>query len=447
MTDPHKRSRDEVNRQVEAAFARQKRGELGFAAAVYRRVLAENPNQPAALHYLGLIARRSGNSREALRLLERSIEIDPTDPRAHSHLGQVYTDLSDKRKAALCFERALQIDPDHVPSLNNLANVTMTRDLRQAIALYRRALELSPDAAFIAYNLAQALSENGSLDEALLLYKRTILLDPRSSLAHHKLGVLLEQRGEFPEATEQYLAVQRLDPDHASSLANLIAIRDYIPESAIVRRAEEMVTVRDVTEEDRIKLHRGLGKHYERATDYEGAFGQFAAAKRLLKRSRANFDISGIARFSDRLMRAFSRELCTQDNTRISDSRRVVFIVGLPRSGMTLTAQILASHPRVFSAGELQEVPRIVKMLRPDYPECMALMDSHALNELANDYLAVVDRLAGPGPLRVTDTMPLNSLHLGLIAKLFPESRIVFLSPRSIGRSHFLLRGSIRTRV
>lgn len=193
----------------------------------------------------------------------------------------------------------------------------------------------------------------------------------------------------------------------------------------MVRRAEEMVTLRDITDEDRIKLHRGLGRHYERTCDYERAFGQFAAAKRLLQRSRATFNISAVVKLTDRMMRTFSRDLFARDHARISDSQRPVFIVGLPRSGMALIERILASHPCVFGAGELQDIPRMVKMLRPDYPECMALMDSDALNGMANDYLAVVERLAGPGPLRVTDRMALNSLHLGLIARLFPESRII----------------------
>lgn len=440
MTHPHKPTLEELNRQVEAAFARHKRGELGFAAGIYRQVLAQHPDQPAALHYLGLIAQQTGNSHQALRLLERSIQIDPTDPRTHNHLGQVHVALNDKHSAALCFERALQIDPNHVASLNNLANITLTRDLLQAIALYRRALALNPDAAFAAYNLAQALNENNSFDEALTLYLRTIALDPRHLPAHHKLGVLLEQRGQFAAALEHYLTIQRLDPRHVPSLANAISIRDYIPDASMVRRAEEMLQARDASDQDRIKLHRGLGKHYERAQDYAQAFGHFAAAKSLLRRGKAAFDIGTVAKSMDRLEQTFSREFFAQDRAPISDSQRPVFIVGLPRSGTTLTEQILASHPCVFGAGELQDIPKMVKMLRPDYPECVASMDPEALTGLAKDYLGVIDRLATPNALRVTDKMPLNSLHLGLIATLFPESRIIYCrrDPLDIALSCFV---------
>jgi Flp pilus assembly protein TadD len=440
VSDLHQSPSDEAGRRLEEAFIRHKRGEIEFAAGVYRQVLAQYPNHPTALHYLGLVAQQRGNSQQALRLLERSIEIDPTDPRAHNHLGQVHAALNDKRTAAVCFERALQIEPNHVASLNNLANVTMTRDLLQAIALYRRALALNPDAAFAVYNLAQALNEYKAFDEALRLYSRTIELDPRHSQARHNLGVLLEQRGQFPEAIEQYLTVQRLKPRHVSSLANAIAIRNYVPEPSMVRRAEEMLTVQSATDEDRIKLHRGLGKHYERAAAYEQAFSHFADAKKILKRTRAVFDINAVANSMDRIKQAFSGEFFALDRARTSDSQRPVFIVGLPRSGTTLTEQILASHPRVFGAGELQDIPKIVKLLRPDYPECVATMDLDALTGLANDYLGVIDRLAGPDALRVTDKMPLNSLHLGLIAKLFPESRIIYCrrNPLDIAISCFV---------
>ena len=440
MAAPHKPSRSEANQRIEAAFARHKRGELGFAAGVYRQVLAEDPDHPIALHYLGLIAQQSGHSKEAIRLLERSIEIDPTDARTHNHLGQVRIALNDKHNATLCFERALQIDPNHTAALNNLANVTLTRDLLQAISLYRRALELNPDAAFAAYNLAQALNENNSFDEALLLYRRTIALDPRHLRARHKLGVLLEQRGEFAEAIEQYLAVQRLDPRHVSSLANLIAIRGYIPEDGILRRAEEMLTVREATDEERIKLHRGLGKHSERALQYETAFGHFAAAKQLLKRSRAPFDMSAVAKTVDRITRTFSREFFAQDHARISDSQRPIFIVGLPRSGTTLVEQMLASHPLTFGAGELQDVPRMVKLLRPDYPECVVLMEPEALNQLAEDYLKEIERLAGPDGVACHGQDAAQLPAPWADRKALPRFADRLLPPRPIGYRDFLLR-------
>ena len=440
MSRPRQLIPSDIQRRVDGAFDRHKRGDIAFAMGVYQDVLSKYPEDPSSLHYLGLAAQQKGNSAEAIRLIERSIEIDPSDPRAYNHLGLIHVSLDDKKAAAECFERGLQVNPDHVELLNSLANVVRTRDLLRAIGLYRRALNLSPKAAFIAYNLAQALDEDHAFDEAVELYERTIELDPKHSKARHCLGILLEQRGQFDKAIEQYLTVQRLDPRHVSSLANVLAIRDFTPDAVMVRRAEEILATPAAQEEDRIKLHRGLGKHYEREQAYGAAFSHFKRAKSLFKQPRPAFNLEAVSKSMARLRHIFGREFFFKDEAPVTSSERPLFIVGLPRSGTTLTEQIIASHPQTFGAGELENLPQIVKSLRPDYPECMLTLNLPTLAGLADGYLDTLEKLAGSGALRVTDKMPVNSLHLGLIAKLFPKARVVYCrrDPRDIAISCFV---------
>jgi tetratricopeptide (TPR) repeat protein len=416
---------DPLDQQVEAAFQRHKQGDLRFANLIYRQVLSQRPNHPAALHYLGLIAQQMGHSKDAAELLKRSISFNPKDPRAHNHLGQIQIALKDNGAAARCFERALELDRNNVEALNNLANVVRVRDLRQAIELYRRALALNPRAAFAAYNLAQALNEDNEVDEALALFAKTIELDPRHCEARHNLAMLLEQRGRFEEAVEQYLAIQRLQPAHVSSLANLLGIRDYQPDAATVANAEALLKTSGASDDDRVKLHHGLGKHYDRRGAFDLAFDHFSSSKTILRNQGARFDAAAVAKSFDALQQAFTADMFGAGRPVGSDSERPVFIVGLPRSGTTLTEQILASHPRVFGAGELRKIPEIVKFLRPDYPDCIADMDVEDLQPLAQEYLAVLDDLAGAGATRVSDKLPTNALHLGMIATLFPKARIV----------------------
>jgi len=194
----------------------------------------------------------------------------------------------------------------------------------------------------------------------------------------------------------------------------------------MIRRAEELLKAPNATDEDRIKLHRGLGKHYERAHVYEEAFSHFQAAKAIFKHDRPAFDFDAVAKSLHRVRQVFGRDFFATSRSAAPNSQRPVFVVGLPRSGTTLTEQIIASHQQVFGAGELSDIPRLVKSLRPDYPECIASMDAHALGDLANVYLGTLAKLAGPDALRVTDKMPLNSLHLGLIATLLPGARVIY---------------------
>ena len=433
-------SRPQADRQVESAFERHKQGDIEHAYGVYRRVLAAHPAHAAALHYLGLIAQQTGHSKEAASLLEHSIQIAPDDPRAHNHLGQVHVALGDKRAAIASFERALQLDPNHVDSLNNYANVMKARDLLQAIALYRRALELSPAAALPAYNLAIALKDNDETEEAETLFLRALAIDPAHARTHHSLAVLLEQKGRFDAAIEHYLEARRLDPRHVSSLANLIAIRSYEPDAPTVEAAEVLLRAPKTGEDDRIKLHHGLGKHFDRVAQYEQAFEHFAQSKRILRQRSPEFDVAATERSFDRLIQVFSRETLAASSARGNPSQRPVFIVGMPRSGTTLAEQILASHPQVFGAGELADMPRIVKTLRPDYPECVPTMDDASLAELASQYLKAIGERAPAGAQRVTDKMPMNFMHLGMIATLFPNAHIVHCrrDPLDVGLSCFI---------
>ncbi|MFB6261416.1 MAG: sulfotransferase, partial [Thiohalorhabdaceae bacterium] len=112
-------------------------------------------------------------------------------------------------------------------------------------------------------------------------------------------------------------------------------------------------------------------------------------------------------------------------------SRRPVFIVGMPRSGTSLTEQILASHPQVHGAGELEDIGATLKRI-PGYlgseramPEAMAEATSEGLDRAAQGYLDRLAELAPAEAQRVTDKMPQNFLHLGAMALMFPEAAFI----------------------
>jgi hypothetical protein len=119
-------------------------------------------------------------------------------------------------------------------------------------------------------------------------------------------------------------------------------------------------------------------------------------------------------------------------------SERPIFIVGMPRSGTTLVEQILASHSMVFGAGELGEIPRIAADL--------SSFEAGGILAAAQRYLDSLGRIAPTEAQRVTDKLPVNYRHLGVIATLFPNARIVHCrrDPRDIALSCFIEMFNIR---
>jgi sulfotransferase family protein len=110
------------------------------------------------------------------------------------------------------------------------------------------------------------------------------------------------------------------------------------------------------------------------------------------------------------------------------DTKRPVFIFGLPRSGTTLVEQVLASHPRIHGAGELRLARQTLEAIpetlgRPGAPlDCAAHLDADALRRLAGRRLDALRALDGGRAERVVDKMPDNYLYLGLLAALFPDA-------------------------
>jgi len=126
----------------------------------------------------------------------------------------------------------------------------------------------------------------------------------------------------------------------------------------------------------------------------------------------------------------FGAEFFARTDRAGSQSELPVFIVGMPRSGTTLVEQILASHPMVHGAGELDYMRRIMQTLperlgvqRP-IPECAANIDTALAERIAEEHLQHL-REHSASALRITDKTPSNFLRLGLIALLFPKARII----------------------
>lgn len=434
-----------VDQQLEAILQRHRRGEIEFAYHAYRQILVQYPEHPTALHYLGLVAQQVGRGDEALRLLKRSSELNPRDPRVFNHLGQVVLAQGRADEAVRYFEQALAVDPRHADSLNNLANTYKARGaLREAIELYRRALEIAPHSALSSYNLGNALKDATEYDAALQMFERALAADPKHLSARLNLAILLEQKGRFEQASEHYRTVLQIKPDHPKALANLIAITAR-PEPQLIHSAEQQLGVADLDSEDGIKLHHGAGKHYDRQKDYERAFQHFSATNELLKRRKAPFNPQQAIDYVDRIIAAFSPEYFARlrasgADAAGSNSSRPVFIVGMPRSGTTLTEQILASHPAAFGAGELQDIPNLVKTLR--YPEEFVTQATTATQQQAQRYLATLEQLAPASAIRVIDKLPVNFMHLGMIATLFPAARVIHCrrDPLDVGLSCFIER-------
>jgi tetratricopeptide (TPR) repeat protein len=416
---------------LDAVWARHQQGDVTYAYAAYNTYLEKNPNDPTALHYLGLLAHQTGHSEMAIELLRKSIAADGTDMRVANHLGQLYANVKRWTEAAEYFRIASKLNPASADPVNNLGNVLrQTGQTEEALKLYRSAVAIDPASPEGHYNLGKLLREKRAFDDALQAFGRAAELDPANYRAQYELALCLEELGQFAEAISRYQAALHAKPDHARSMANLLALQTFTPDTTFVERAVRAAD--SAKSEANAKLHQGIGKYFDRHGDYARAFSHFTASNAIqgawLKPSTQSLAVSkrmaAAARFDAEHFRAV-RHLG-------NPSHRPLFIVGMPRSGTTLIEQVIASHPNVYGAGELMEIPKIAAVLAGPSPP--------TIPAAAKRYLDHLETVAPVEAMHVTDKLPINYRHLGVIATLFPNARIIRCrrDPRDVALSCFI---------
>ncbi|MCP3905472.1 MAG: tetratricopeptide repeat protein [Planctomycetes bacterium] len=298
----------------------------------------------------------------------------------------------------------------------------------EAKSCFERALKVQPGAAVIHCGLGKLYSMQGMFDEALAWYERGLDAQPGSLLALAGKAETLTRRGDYDLASEV------LRPVLASGVADGEVVNIHAETLRNAGRHEEAITVIEralaapgaaaVTQR---KLAFALGNSYTKTKDYERAFNAYRRANELCVQP---FDLVRRRRSLDRLVERFQPDAIAERPRSTNDSELPVFIVGMPRSGSTLTEQIIAAHPRAFGAGEILELPQLMREIhtvlgRPTrYP---IVVDDVTVEEL--DRLA--DQLIGryqpydPGALRIVDKHLENYVFLGLLAMMVPRARVI----------------------
>ncbi len=530
--DTAEASVSELQRTLTDAAKHRVAGRLAESEALYRRVFKADPEQPVALHWLGVLAHTRGQNEAALDLLERAASLSPADPLCLFHLGEIrravgrYEGAVDSYRQALACEpgmtdirfglgsallelghageaaselrRAIELCPDDAEAHNNLANALaelgeldaaieqyrsalkirpgyaethmnlglalVEKELdEEAVTRFRRAVEIDPrlegawlklilcllrleqtDAAYDtacqavrlhpdyaeAYDaLGQCLSKQGRLNEALEAYRKAVEIRPDFAEAHFNVGVCLQSEGRFAEASKAHARALELRPDLAEAEYNLAAIEDGQSRDDQVTRLDALLSLSEIPDRERINASFALAKIHEARGDVDAAFDLYRRGNEIKARNLP-FDPGRHLNFIDRLIATFDGAFFSTRRSFGQASPLPVFVLGMPRSGTTLVEQILASHPAVHGAGELDEMRQMVRTLperlgtTTTFPDCAKLMDRALSQQLAEGYLDSL-RERGPGVERVTDKMTGNYLRLGLIALLLPEAWVI----------------------
>jgi tetratricopeptide (TPR) repeat protein len=207
--------------EIDQALAHHQAGRLNEAEATYRQILAREPENPDALHLLGVLCHQCDDHEKAKTHIERAIQLRPHVAMYHNNLGEALRALGKHEQAIAAYQQALSLRPDYAEAHNNLGlALEALGRLPDAIAAFTQALAVTPDPQ-VHCNLGNALRSQGRLDEAAATYEAVVQIHPDFVEGHNDLGVVLTQRGELIRAIAEFRQALTLRPDFAQAYANL----------------------------------------------------------------------------------------------------------------------------------------------------------------------------------------------------------------------------------
>jgi Flp pilus assembly protein TadD len=390
------------------------------AGVIANEALANGFEHPLLLNVAATCLELQGKFADALPLLERAVELAPQDVGARNAL-------------ALCLQR-LERPAEALHHVDEL--------LRQ-----------HPGLGFAHANKGNALIALGHLGRARTSHVRAVELEPGNIAALSSLASIASHRGNHDEArswAQQVLAVVPNFPDAVISLASAELA------SGALARSEELI--RQLLEDGRVaaidkaRANGLLGDVFDAGGRYPEALAAYSACNEALRRIHSRF-ASGTS------LTSYTRQLImTVANTTAHTAARAVgashaaqpetaqpgadvtghvFLLGFPRSGTTLLEVVLDGHPRVASLDEHELLIEGVQRFMGEPRDLSALVRASE-DELRPLRQAYWDRVR-EGEVDVSgkifvDKYPMNTLKLPLIARLFPNAKILFAcrDPREV---------------
>lgn len=403
-------------------------GQVEAAVASYRGALKIRPDYAEAQNNLGNALADLGQSEAALESFDGALQSNPRYSQAYNNKGDTLRSVGRTGEAIRCFEKAIQIRPDYAEAFNGLGATLNDQGLhKQAIENLSKAIELQPGLAVGHCNLGNALSDLGLHDEAMDSYRTAIKFRPDFAEVYSNLGNSLCEFGRYEEAIASYTRALELRPDFAEAHNNLSRIKTFAEDDPQFAEIQHRIADPDLTEHERMHLSFALGKAYEDLGDVDQSFKYLLQGNRLKKKT-SGYEIDWDRELFERIKSQFnadnSQQFIAHEGGGAS-SREPIFIVGMPRSGTTLTEQILASHSQVWGGGELETLGRI---FNPVMQQAITNPGKHiptgVLANCRDAYLADLQGLPATSPY-ITDKMPQNFRWVGFLLTTMPGVKII----------------------
>lgn len=337
---------------------------------------------------------RAGDFEAAAGALRSLVREYPNDHLAHANLGS-------------CYLRMGKLDS---------ARSALKTSLR---------LKALPDTCMMLFHVEK---NAGNPDAASRAIDRGADLATNEAPFHSAKADLFHAEGDIQSAKETIdpLVVENPDDTTIVSVFTKVALANGDIDEA-THHLERLAARDDLANVSKAAIQTRLGETYEKQGRYDEAFRAFRTSNDL---QPSTFDPDEFDRLVSMLIDVWTPDLVERISNTRANERTPVLIVGMPRSGTSLVEQIISAHPQAGAGGELSILTETIEAYQAPKnvraPVLLAVDDltKNTAERLARKYARALRKLA-PKAKRITDKMPSNYLHLGLILSSLPGATVI----------------------
>ena len=364
-----------------------------------KKVIRKYPNYLILYNILGSAYQNIGSFNLAKEIFIKGNKLDPTNVAINNNLANVYKNTGEIQLSENLFKRIIEKNPNYINAYVNYGNLKRdNNDFDAAINLYNKALKINDKIAAVHYSLALAYQGLGEFELAIDYAEKTLLLDEKFTQA----DMLISQSQKYFEKNNHYHKM-------------VLKYRDL-----------------ELNDIQKTNLLFAMSKADEDLNLIEESFKNFDLANSIWRKS-LNFNINKETEFFDKMKLSFNKTNFSEIDKENVQKKKLIFILGMPRSGTSLVEQIISSHSNVFGAGELPYISKIIKndLIFNDYLSeenlTKLLKDDSFADQLRIKYFNYLERFNAKETF-ITDKAPLNFRWIGIIKILFPNAKIIHCS-------------------
>jgi len=370
-------------------------GKFDLVIEKSKKIIEKNPNQVPFYNFLGLAHREKGNFLLAEEIFVNAIKLFPKEQSLLINLGSTYRVLMEFEKSEKYLKQALEINSNNIHAIVNYANLKRDiNDYENSIILYEKAYKMNNKIPTVVINLAAAYQIVGKF-ELSKNYLETFIKENQSNMLAHKLLSTIKKYEKNDE--HQNMMLTELEKNSLNEI-------------------------------DKSTLYYAIAKSYDDQKNYEQSCNFFIKANQIQKKIHKDYSINEEIKLFNKIKDIF-QNTDFQKYLDHKSSKKFIFIVGLPRSGTTLTHQILASHSKVHGVGEMEILNKFMR--KNINNENFSSIFKNYLKEndekiqsFYNNYFSKINFIKTSKNI-ILDKSPLNFQWLGFIKILFPNSKIV----------------------